>query len=200
MKTADEMLPYLKETKSIDYHSAIIQREVIRLRENSCSVLDYIKNAYEFVRDEIPHSWDIGSSVVSHSASEVLINRTGICWTKSCLLAGLFRANGIPSGISCQLLTRADNDAGEGYIIHALNTVYIEALDRWIRLDARGNKDGICAEFSIEEEKLAFPIRSELGEIDYNDNNPDLDDRMVRILQESGNVLEITADFAFLKQ
>ena len=39
------------------------------------------------------------------------------------LLAALLRANGIPSGISYQRLTRADEDDREGYIIHALNTV-----------------------------------------------------------------------------
>ena len=60
----------------------------------------------------------------------MLENKTGICWTKSCLLAALLRVNQIPSGISYQLLTRAD-DASEGYMIHALNTVYIKNLDKW---------------------------------------------------------------------
>ena len=50
-----------------------------------------LKKAYEFVRDDIPHSWDIKSQIVSRKASEVLINKTGICWTKSCLLATLLR-------------------------------------------------------------------------------------------------------------
>ena len=79
---------------------------------------------------EYPHSWDIGAEVVSRKASDVLRNKTGICWTKSCLLTALLRANDIPSGISYQLLTRADKDDSEGYIIHALNTVYIEELDK----------------------------------------------------------------------
>ena len=42
-----------------------------------------------FVRDEIPHSWDIGANIVSKTASETLINKTGICWVKSCLFAAL---------------------------------------------------------------------------------------------------------------
>ena len=92
-----------------------------------------------FVRDEILHSWGIITDIVSRTASDVLKNNTGICWTKSCLLAALLRANRIPSGISYQLLTRAD-DASEGYMIHALNTMYIKDLNKWIRLDARGNK------------------------------------------------------------
>ena len=108
----------------------------------------------------------------------MLENKTGICWTKSCLLAALLRANQIPSGISYQLLTRAD-DASEGYMIHALNTVYIKNLDKWVRLDARGNKENINARFSLDEECLAYLIRAEFGEIDYQDNHADLDERLV---------------------
>ena len=158
--------------------------------------LDYIKRSYIFVRNDIPHSWDIKADVVSRTASEVLENKTGICWTKSCLLAALLRANGIPSGISYQLLTRAD-DASEGYMIHALNTVHIKYLNKWIRLDARGNKENINAYFSLDEEHLAYTVRSELGEIDYHDNHADLDDRLVNILMESESIQEITTDFEF---
>ena len=186
---------YLVSTESIDYKHPLVQEKVAELRKTADSSLDYIKRAYEFVRDEIPHSWDIGTEVVSRKASDVLRNKTGICWAKSCLLAALLRANGIPSGLSYQLLTRADEDDSEGYIIHALNTVYIEELNKWTRLDARGNKESVHAQFSLDEEKLAFPIREELGEIDYRDNNPDLDERLIKILQNSSNVLEITTDF-----
>ena len=186
---------YLEETETIDYSHPIIQEKVKELRNNSSSQLNYIENAYKFVRDVIPHSWDIRSEVVSRKASEVLINRTGICWTKSCLLASLLRANGIPSGISYQHLTRADEDNSDGYIIHALNTVFIDELNKWIRLDARGNKENVHAEFSLDEERLAFPIRDQLGEVDYRDNNSDLDERLVKILKESKSILEVRADF-----
>lgn len=186
---------YLEETETIDYSHPIIQEKVNELKQNSPSQLSYIENAYRFVRDEIPHSWDIRSKIVSRKASEVLMNRTGICWTKSCLLASLLRANGIPSGISYQSLTRADDDNSEGYIIHALNTVFIKELNMWIRLDARGNKENVHAEFSLDEERLAFPIRNQLGEIDYRDNNTDLDERLIIILKESKSILEVSADF-----
>ena len=195
MENCKENDSYLASTDCIDYNHPLVQEKVIELREKAESSLDYIKKAYEFVRDEIPHSWDIEATAVSRKASDVLKNNTGICWTKSCLLAALLRANGIPSGISYQLLTRAEEDNSEGYIIHALNTVYIEELDKWIRLDARGNKENVNAQFSLDEEKLAFPIREELGEIDYRDNHSDLDARLVLILQNSFNVLEITTDF-----
>ena len=139
---------------------------------------------------------DIKTEVVSRTASDVLKNKTGIFWTKSCLLAALLRANQIPSGISYQLLTRAD-DASEGYMIHTLNTVYIKDLNKWIRLDARGNKENINAYFSLDEQHLAYSIRSELGEIDYHDNYADLDDRLVNILIQSEDILGIRTDFEF---
>ena len=187
---------FLEETETIDYNEPIIQEKVNELKQISRSQQDYIKNAYRFVRDNIPHSWDIRSEIVSRRASEVLINGTGICWTKSCILAALLRANKIPSGISYQLLTRA-YDASEGYMIHALNTLHIKDLNKWIRLDARGNEENINAYFSLDEEHLAYSIQSELGEIDYRDNHDDLDERLVNILGECENILEIRTDFEF---
>ena len=190
------MEDYLIETPSIDYMNPLIRDKVRTLMDQSEDDLDYIKRSYIFVRNDIPHSWDIKTEVVSRTASDVLKNKTGICWTKSCLLAALLRANGIPSGISYQLLTRADDDS-EGYMIHALNTVYLKDLNKWIRLDARGNKENINAYFSLDEEHLAYTVRSELGEIDYHDNHADLDDRLVNILMQSESIQEITTDFEF---
>ena len=192
----NSMENYLMETPSIDYKNSGIQKKVQELRDESENQLDYIKQCFIFVKDEIPHSWDIETNIVSRTASDVLKNKTGICWTKSCLLAALLRADGIPSGISYQLLTRAD-DASEGYMIHALNTVYIKDLNKWIRLDARGNKENVNAQFSLDEECLAYSIRSELGEIDYHDNHSDLDERLINILNESECILEISTDFEF---
>ena len=190
------MNDYLIETQSIDYNDENIQKKVGHLKELSSDDIDYIERCFMFVRDEIPHSWDINASVVSKKASEVLANKTGVCWTKSCLLAALLRANEIPSGISYQLLTRAD-DASDGYIIHAFNTVYIEQLDKWIRLDARGNKENVNAQFSLDEEHLAYEIRSEMGEIDYRNNQNDLDERLVNVLSKCNVVSEIRTDFEF---
>ena len=179
------MKEYLIETKSIDYMNPHIQEKVRKLKDQSCDDADYIKRAYIFVRDEIPHSWDIQTNIVSRTASDALINKTG-----------LLRANGIPSGISYQLLTIAEDDS-LGHIVHALNTVYIEDSNKWIRLDARGNVENDGDEFSLEKDYLAFSPRSEFGEIDYNDNNPDLDERLVTKLEETENLMEMEIDFEF---
>ena len=190
------MKEYLIETPSIDYMNHIIQEKVQELRNQSSDDLDYIEQSFLFVRDEIPHSWDIGTNIVSKTASEVLINKTGICWTKSCLLAALLRANGIPSGISYQLLTIAEDDS-EGHIIHALNTVYVKDSEKWIRIDARGNNENQNTNFSLDKDQLAFQVREEFGEIDNRDNNADLDDRLVNALAKTENLFEIDIDFDF---
>lgn len=190
----EDLSDYLKESDCIDYTNPLVAEKVNQLKAISSDKLDYIEKAYKFVRDEIQHTWDAKLTVVSKNASDVLKNKTGICWTKSCLLAALLRANKIPAGISYQYLTRA-NDASDGYIIHALNTVYIDSLQKWIRLDARGNKAGVNAQFSLEKEILAFPARPEFGEKDYRDNHCDLDLRLKEILKTSSNILEVRTDF-----
>lgn len=68
-------------------------------------------------------------------------------------------------------------------------------MDKWIRLDARGNKETVHAQFSLDEEILAFLVRPELNEVDYRDNNYDLDPRLISILNNSENVLEVRTDF-----
>ncbi len=34
---------------------------------------------------------------------------------------------------------------------------YLSDLDKWIRLDCRGNTNGVNAQFDTETERLAFP-------------------------------------------
>jgi transglutaminase-like putative cysteine protease len=122
------------------------------------------RRAFLFVRDEVAHSWDIRSRRVTRSAVDTLEYREGICYAKSHLLAAILRGVGIPTAICYQRLTLFDDDSA-GYVIHALNAVYLDGT--WHRLDARGNKPGIDAEFSLGEERLAFPIRERYDEVDY---------------------------------
>ena len=67
----------------------------------------------------------------------------------------------------------------------------LRLLDRWIRIDARGNKVGINAQFSIEEEKLAFPIRTEYGEKDYLINYYYPHPEIIKTLEENTNCMEM---------
>lgn len=157
---------FLVESDEVNYSSPIIKEKIRNLFDFSQTEIEKIKVAFEFVRDEISHSWDIQSSRITCSASEVLTYKEGICYAKSHLLASLLRSQEIPTGFCYQRLMLFDTPE-QGYCIHALNAVFIKSLNRWVRLDARGNKKGVDAQFSLEEEKLAFNLQEELGEKDY---------------------------------
>lgn len=92
---------------------------------------------------------------VTYKASDVLKHATGYCYAKSHLLAALLRANGIPSGFCYQRLTITDDKPP--LCLHGLNAIYLADFG-WYRIDARGNKKGINAEFIPPIESLAFPI------------------------------------------
>jgi len=158
---------YAQELPEVNFTHPLIQQKVRELKSGlPHSSLAYIKKAYEFVRDGVSHSWDIQSRIITKTASEALKEKEGICYSKCNLLAALLRAEGIPAGFCYQRLILGDT-LDTGYCIHALNAVYIKSEERWIRLDARGNKQGVQADFSLKKEKLAFLANSIRGEIDY---------------------------------
>jgi transglutaminase-like putative cysteine protease len=161
-----ELQDYLNESSDIDYSHLLIREKVLERFQESNSQIEKIKKAYEFVRDEISHSWDIKSKRITRRASEVLAFKEGICYAKSNLLAALLRTVNIPTGFCYQRVTIGDTPES-GYCIHALNAVYIFEYNKWVRLDARGNNENVNAQFSLEEEQLAFPIRTYYDEIDY---------------------------------
>ncbi len=156
---------YLESSALIDWeHPAIAAWNA-----GTGSEEDRVRWAFHFVRDQVAHSWDIGSRRVTAKASEVLEHGEGICYAKSHLLAALLRRQGIASGLCYQRLTLGDTP-DTGYCIHALNTVYLSERQQWIRLDARGNKPGVDAQFLLGTEQLAFPVRPGMGECDYGVN------------------------------
>ncbi|HAZ49035.1 MAG TPA: ABC transporter ATP-binding protein [Cyanobacteria bacterium UBA11369] len=162
----NDLSAYLTASELIDYEDKGIQAVAAELSERSKDRVELAKAAYEYVRDSISHSCDIQGRVVTCEASSVLRHKEGICYAKSHLLAAILRSLKIPTGFCYQKLVFDDSDLS--YLtLHGLNAIYLENLDKWIRVDARGNKQGVQAEFNIEKECLAFPVREELGESDY---------------------------------
>jgi len=99
---------------------------------------------------------------VTLKASEVLENKTGFCYAKSHLLAAFLRANRIPSGLCYQRLSVYKN--GPPFCLHGLNAVFLPRIG-WYRIDARGNREGIYAQFDPPAEQLAFTVKLK-GEAD----------------------------------
>ena len=193
LRTACPLASYLQPSPLIDFTHPGIREYIAGSAGRGRTEADIVRETFEFVRDQVSHSWDIGSRRVTAKASEVLRHREGICYAKSHLLAALLRGMGIPSGLCYQRLTLGDTpDAG--YCVHALNTVYLASLGRWIRLDARGNKPGVDAQFSTDSEQLAFAVRPEYGERDYGTNHPEPHPKIVETLTTHDDCLVMCAE------
>ena len=148
------MNKYLASSKFINWEHPDLLAQAKELSNGVSDTQEIAKACFEFVRDEIRHSWDHKQNPVTCIASDVLKYRTGYCYAKSHLLAALLRANKIPSGLCYQRLTITDVPP---FCLHGLNAIYLESHG-WYRVDARGNKQGISAAFCPPVEKLAFPI------------------------------------------
>jgi len=155
--------------------------------------IDFVKNAFEYVRDEISHSADIGGKVVTCTASQVMVAKEGICFAKSHLLAAILRANLFPTGFCYQRLI-LDDETANYHILHGLNAVYISTIDKWVRLDARGNKPGVNAQFSLEDEQLAFPVRADKGEDDIPIIFAEPDKNVIRALSDNRTLESLWAN------
>lgn len=168
----DSFDDYLKSTVLINSESREVSGLASGLGLSQTDEIGSIKTAYEYVRDKIPHSFDIKASRVACSASDVINLGHGICYAKAHLLAALLRSVGIPAGICYQRLCHeapqksTPEPPNTKLVLHAVNAVFVKSLNQWIRLDARGNTNGISAQFSLEEEQLAFKIHPALDEED----------------------------------
>jgi transglutaminase-like putative cysteine protease len=155
------MKNYLKSTKYIDWKNPAVLNQAKILAKGAANEENIAQKCFEFVRDEIKHSGDYKLNPVTCKASDVLKHATGYCYAKSHLLAALLRANKIPAGLCYQRLTITDTPP---FCLHGLNAVHLDNFG-WNRIDARGNKAGVTAEFLPPMEKLAYPIVT-LGEAD----------------------------------
>ncbi len=162
----EELGRYLQSSEIIESNNPAIISLSLSLTEKADSEVEKAKALYEFVRDRFPHSFDIQGEVVTCTTTEVLEHRQGICFAKAHLLAALLKSVGISVGFCYQKLVFDDSDPSYK-TLHGLNAIYLKSLKKWIRVDARGNKPGVYAEFSINGEILAFPVRPEMGEVDY---------------------------------
>lgn len=148
------LAPYLKATPIIDWtHPDITALARTLVRPNDIPAT--ARACFEWVRDNVRHSYDYQLNPVTCRASDVLAYRTGYCYAKSHLLAALLRANGIPAGFCYQRLSV--NDDGAPYCLHGLNAVHLPQHG-WYRVDARGNKPGVNAQFTPPTEQLAFTL------------------------------------------
>lgn len=155
---AGEPWDYLAEDEAIDHEHPAVQLVASELRTGDD--VAYARAAFEFVRDRVSHSLDARDRRVTWRASDVLEQRTGLCFAKAHALAALLRAGGVQAGLCYQRLRD-----GDGFVLHGLAAALID--DRWVRLDPRGNKPGVDVRFSAAEDCLAYRPDPSRGEVDY---------------------------------
>ena len=77
----------LKSIPIIDWDTPTIRAQTQALTAGLPDETAKAHTLFEWVRDTIPHSGDIETDVVTCTASDVLRQRTGLCYAKSHLLA-----------------------------------------------------------------------------------------------------------------
>jgi transglutaminase-like putative cysteine protease len=156
------MKTYLGVSEVIDWDDPAVLGLAQALARGCSDGVAIAASCFEWVRDEIRHSVDYQMNPVTCRASDVLAHKTGYCFAKSHLLAALLRANGIPAGFCYQRLSI--DDQGAPFCLHGFNALYLPEFG-WYRVDARGNREGINAQFNPPYEQLAYTPRM-AGEAD----------------------------------
>jgi transglutaminase-like putative cysteine protease len=182
---SNDLNEYLECSEVIDGTNSEIQKISQNLGEYADNEIELVKSVYEFVRDKISHSSDVNETTVTWKASDVLKYKHGLCFAKSHLLAAILRNLDVPTGFCYQKL-----EFDSGHILHGLNAVYFKDLDLWTRLDARGNTNGINAQFSVHEEILAYLSKKENGDVDYPFIFTKPDFQIINALKYSKNLNE----------
>ncbi|GAA3949683.1 transglutaminase domain-containing protein [Actinomadura viridis] len=161
MRFDGEPWDYLGEHEAVDLEHELVQATASELRTGDD--IAYARAAFELVRDRVTHSLDAGDRRVTWRASDVLRERTGLCYAKAHAFVALLRAGGVQAGFCYQRLRSEGPDGG--FVLHGFAAALID--DRWVRLDPRGNKPGVDVAFSADEDRVVYTVRPELGETDY---------------------------------
>ena len=157
---------YLEDTIVIDWQTPDVMKRASELTRDLEGDVAKARALFTWVRDEIENTADAGGDALPCRASEVLRAGTGIGFSKSHLLAALLRATGLPAGFAYQVLNRPDERGRT--LLYGFNGVHLASLDRWVALDARGNRDGLHAEFDPDTPSLAVHADPSAGEFVYD--------------------------------
>ncbi|WP_457747861.1 transglutaminase-like domain-containing protein [Sulfurimonas sp.] len=190
------MEKYLNETEIVNFSNKEVAKLAKELAKNTTDDEKIAKRCFLYVRDEIHHSGDYKDEITTCKASDVLKYKTGWCYAKAILLTALLRANKIPTAFCYQRLSCSEYEKGV-YCLHGLNAVYLEKYG-WYRVDARGNKEGVDAQFMPPLEKLAFEPQENEYDIKelYSDPLPEV----LEALQKNSSYKEMIQNFPDIKE
>lgn len=174
---------FILEDDYVDFSEITLSREIENAIGSCKTDEEKVRTAYEAVRDQIDNVFDVDAIGNPAKASRVIRDRQGCCHAKANLLAAMLRYYGIPTGFCYQRIFMGE---GLGYHLHCYNAVYLNG--KWIKLDARGNRGDINAQFSLDEPKLAFEIDPELGESDIEGIFARPDPECMKVIENSDDI------------
>lgn len=146
--------PYLRPSRIVDWTAPEVVRLARELGSDADDSVEIARRCFEWVRDRVEHTADAGREEVTCRASDVLREGTGLCYAKSHLLVALLRANGLRAGFVYQRLTQ--DGESQAFCLHGLAAVDLPGYG-WYRVDPRGNRPGVHAQFTPPVERLAYP-------------------------------------------
>src|SRR5258708_38576509 len=113
---------YLAADEVINHHHPDVAALAAGLAAGCQSDVDSAREAFEFARDEITHSWDAGDRRLSVFASETLSNRTGLCYAEAHHAVAPTPAPGVPAGLCYQ----RPHDQGTGIQLHSQSAAILD--------------------------------------------------------------------------
>src|SRR5690625_7327545 len=85
---SNKLEDYLQEIDGIiDFKSPLIQEKINQIKVTTQSKKERAELAFKVARDNINHSFDTKSKVITISAEDAMNKKEGICFAKSHLLA-----------------------------------------------------------------------------------------------------------------
>ena len=186
---------YLEDTNYVGSTSDAVSEKAAELCAGCETEAEKVAACFEYVRDDIAHSVDIGESTVVKTAEDVLSLEHGTCYTKGMLLVALLRNQGIPSGFCYQRLRESRDGDDEQFFLHGLTAYYSSQSNAWVRLDARGGSKDIDAPqvdaALVLDDYVVFDPDQATGEVDYLLVLPRHPAQVLAILEVSSNCIKM---------
>jgi hypothetical protein len=170
--------PYLEISELYDFTFSPIIDVCKILKTQSSGETMLVKNIYEYVRDKINHTAD----------TKVITYKHGICCAKANLFAAFLRHFNIPAGFCYQKLKSTNKNS---FVLHGLNAIYLREYCKWIRLDVGGIKKESNAQFSIDEEIIAYKVNKTIGEVDHSTIFAKPNSTVIEIMKKAKNREEL---------
>lgn len=164
---------YLKENEYVDFSAPNIQKLCKELFTDKMTEREKLCSAFDYLRENVPHSFRVSTGHITTKASDTLKYKTGVCHAHSNLLCAVMRAEGIPAGLRFQRIVLCEEPERQ-YCIHCFNAVYI--IGQWQMCDLSSTDKNAPQKIKAGDAVCAFENNDASNEYFYDGiySEPDL--------------------------